>query len=169
MHYIIYLVPAITVAALIYAGIVSMRINKAEVGTDRMKQISGYIAKGAMSFLKAEYKILAIFVIIVGALLVISADPERSSKLIVLAFVIGAFLSALAGFIGMRVATKANVRTTNAARTSLSKALNVSFSAGSVRGISVAALGILGLSLLFMLFQHLFNASGELGEPLKRV
>src|SRR6185503_6751120 len=98
MHYIIYLVPAVTVAALIYAVIVSLRTNKAEVGTDRMKQISSYIAKGAMSFLKAEYKILAIFAVIVGALLAISADPERSSPLIVLAFIVGAFLSALAGF-----------------------------------------------------------------------
>src|SRR5207253_2320341 len=76
---------------------------------------------------------------------------------------------ALAGFIGMRVATKANVRTTHAARTSLSKALNVSFTGGSVMGISVASLGILGLSLLFILFQHLFNSEGLVGEPLKRV
>jgi K(+)-stimulated pyrophosphate-energized sodium pump len=99
----------------------------------------------------------------------ISADPTASSPLIVLAFVTGAFLSALAGFIGMRVATKANVRTTNAARTSLAKALNISFSGGAVMGISVAALGILGLSLLFMLFQHMFNGNAELGAPLKRV
>src|SRR5208283_1676868 len=99
----------------------------------------------------------------------ISADPVRSSSLITLAFVTGAFLSALAGFIGMKVATKANVRTTNAARTSLSKALNVSFSGGSVMGISVAALGVLGLSLLFILFQHLFNHEGIVGEPLRRV
>ncbi len=169
MDLLIYLVPVIAVLALIYSAIVTARITKEEEGTDRMKKIAGYIATGAMSFLKAEYKILAIFVVIVGALLALSANPETSSPLIVLAFVTGAFLSALAGFIGMRVATKANVRTTNAARTSLSKALSISFSGGSVMGISVAALGILGLSLLFILFQHMFNANAELGAPLKRV
>jgi K(+)-stimulated pyrophosphate-energized sodium pump len=169
MDLILYLIPLIMVAALVYAMILSVKISKQEIGTDRMKQISTYIANGAMSFLKAEYKILTIFVIIVGALLGLTADPHRSSPLIVLAFVVGAFLSALAGFIGMKVATKANVRTTNAARTSLSKALNISFSGGAVMGISVAALGILGLSLLFILFQKLFNSGGEVGEPLKRV
>jgi K(+)-stimulated pyrophosphate-energized sodium pump len=169
MSMILYLIPAVMVAALVYAMVISIRIGKYEVGTDRMKQISGYIANGAMSFLKAEYKILAIFVVIVGILLAVTADPHRSSPLIVIAFVVGALSSACAGFIGMRVATKANVRTTNAARTSLRKALHVSFSGGSVMGISVAALGILGLSLLFILFQSLFNGQGELGEPLKRV
>src|SRR5436190_19875772 len=169
MDYIIYIIPCVMVAALLYAMILSARIGKKDAGTDRMKKIAGYIAAGAMSFLKAEYKILAIFVVIVGILLAVSADPHSSSPLITVAFVTGAFLSALAGFIGMRVATKANVRTTAAARTSLSEALNVSFSGGSVMGISVAALGVLGLSLLFILFQHLFNATGELGEPLRRV
>src|ERR1019366_4888604 len=163
------LIPCVMVGALLYAMIISARIGKMDAGTDRMKKIAGYIAAGAMSFLKAEYKILAIFVIIVGSLLAISADPDRSSPLITLAFVTGALLSALAGFIGMKVATKANVRTTNAARTSLSKALNVSFSGGSVMGISVAALGVLGLSLLFILFQHLFNSEHVVGEPLRRV
>jgi len=169
MDYIIYLIPAVMVAALLYAMFLSFSVARHDAGTDRMKQIAGYIAKGAMSFLKAEYKILAVFVIIVGLLLGFSADPVRSSPLIVLAFVVGAFSSALAGFIGMRVATKANVRTTNAARTSLSKALHISFSGGSVMGISVASIGILGLSLLFILFQHLFNSEGLVGEPLKRV
>jgi len=169
MSMILYLIPAVMVAALLYAMILSMRIAKYDAGTDRMKQIAGYIANGAMSFLKAEYKILAVFVVIVGILLAISADPERSSPLIVMAFVVGALSSACAGFIGMRVATKANVRTTNAARTSLKKALHVSFSGGSVMGISVAALGILGLSLLFIFFQNQFNAAGDLGEPLRRV
>jgi K(+)-stimulated pyrophosphate-energized sodium pump len=169
MDLIIYLIPLVMVAALVYAMILSVKISKQEIGTDRMKQISTYIADGAMSFLKAEYKILTIFVIIVGTLLALTADPHRSSPLIVLAFIVGAFLSALAGFIGMKVATKANVRTTNAARTSLSKALSISFSGGAVMGISVAALGILGLSLLFILFQKLFNEAGAVGEPLKRV
>ncbi len=166
---IIYLVPAIAILALIYSAFVTARISRFDAGTERMKQIAGFIATGAMSFLKAEYKILAVFVVIVGGLLAVSADSVTSSPLIVLAFVTGAFLSAFAGFIGMRVATKANVRTTNAARTSLSKALDISFSGGSVMGISVAALGILGLSLLFILFQHMFNADMQLGAPLKRV
>ena len=169
MEMILYLIPGIAVLSLIYTSIIAARISREDAGTDRMKQIAGYIAAGAMSFLKAEYKLLTIFVIIVGAFLAISADPVSSSKIIVLAFVVGAFLSAFAGFIGMRVATKANVRTTNAARTSLAKALQISFSGGSVMGISVAALGILGLSLLFILFQHMFNADVQLGAPLKRV
>ena len=166
---ILYLVPGISVLALIYSAILTARISREDAGTDRMKQIAGYISAGAMSFLKAEYKILAIFVVIVGVFLVITTNGVTSSPLIVLAFVVGAFLSAFAGFLGMRVATKANVRTTNAARTSLSKALQISFSGGSVMGITVAALGILGLSLLFILFQHLFNPGLELNAPLKRV
>ena len=165
MDMILYLVPGIAILALIYSAFLTARISKEDEGTDRMKQIAGYISAGAMSFLKAEYKILTVFVLIVGIFLYISADPVNSSPLIVLAFVVGAFLSALAGFLGMRVATKANVRTTNAARTSLSKALSISFSGGSVMGLSVAALGILGLSLLFILFQKMFNANMELGAP----
>src|ERR1043165_5103305 len=131
MDMLIYLVPAVAILALIYSAIITARISKQDAGTDRMKEIAGYIATGAMSFLKAEYKILLVFVVIVGVMLGISADPTTSSPLIVLAFVTGAFLSAFAGFIGMRVATKANVRTTHAARTSLSKALNISFSGGA--------------------------------------
>ena len=169
MEMILYMVPVIAVLALIYSAIITARISREDAGTDRMKQIAGYISAGAMSFLKAEYKILAIFVVIVGSFLVVTADPVSSSKVIVIAFVVGAFLSAFAGYVGMRVATKANVRTTNAARTSLSKALHISFSGGSVMGISVAALGILGLSLLFILFQKMFNADLQLGAPLKRV
>src|SRR5947199_4581005 len=161
MEFLIYFVPVVAVLALLYAMAVSMRISKYDAGNDKMQKIAKAIALGAMSFLKAEYKILAIFVVVVGALLGISADPNRSSALIVLAFVTGAFLSALAGFIGMRVATKANVRTTEAARTSLKKALHVSFSGGSVMGISVAALGILGLSVLFMFLQDQFNADAQ--------
>jgi K(+)-stimulated pyrophosphate-energized sodium pump len=169
MEMTLYLIPGIAILALIYSAFVTARISKEDPGNDRMKQIAGYIAAGAMSFLKAEYKLLSIFVVIVGLFLFFSADPVASSKLIVLAFVVGAFLSAFAGYLGMRVATKANVRTTNAARTSLSKALNISFSGGSVMGLSVAALGILGLSLLFILFQKLFNPEVVLGAPLKRV
>ena len=117
MDLIIYFVPGIAVLALIYSAVIAARIAREDAGTDRMKEIAGYISAGAMSFLKAEYKILAIFVIIVGAFLVITTDTVASSRIIVVAFVVGAFLSAIAGYIGMRVATKANVRTTNAART----------------------------------------------------
>src|SRR4029078_9561002 len=99
MEFLIYLVPVVAVLALLYAMVISMRITKYDAGNDRMKKIAKAIADGAMSFLKAKYKILAIFVVIVGVLLGISADPERSSPLIVMAFITGAFLSALAGFI----------------------------------------------------------------------
>ncbi len=169
MNNFIYLIPAVSVAALAYAFAKAVWIGKQDAGTDRMKQIAGYISNGAMSFLKAEYKVLAIFVLIVGVLLAFFADPHRSHWLVALAFVVGALFSALSGFVGMRVATKANVRTTHAARTSLRKALDVSFTGGSVMGISVVSIGLLGLSLLFILFQVLFNPAGEMGEPLKRV
>ncbi len=169
METILFLIPGIAILALIYTMFLTARISREDAGTDRMKQIAGYISTGAMSFLKAEYKLLAIFVVIVGIFLAVTTDPVHSSKIIVLAFVVGAFLSALAGYLGMRVATKANVRTTNAARTSLAKALSISFSGGSVMGISVAALGILGLSLLFILFMKMFNADHQLGAPLTRV
>jgi K(+)-stimulated pyrophosphate-energized sodium pump len=122
-----------------------------------MTTIAGYIAEGAMAFLKAEYKVLTYFVIIAGILLgILSMTNERSSPIIVAAFVIGAVFSAVAGFIGMRIATKANVRTAQAARTSLAKALNVSFSGGSVMGMGVAGLAVLGLGTLFIAFKYYF-------------
>lgn len=169
MNNLIYLVPAIAVVSLFYSMIKSAWIKSQDPGNERMQKIAGFIAKGAMSFLKAEYKVLAIFVVLVCLILAFSADPVKSSPLIAVAFIVGAVLSALAGFIGMRVATKANVRTTNAARTSLSKALKISFAGGSVMGISVVALGMLGLSILFILFQHLFNPNGGNGEGMRRV
>lgn len=164
-----YIFPIIGVLGLIYAIFRSSWISKQEVGNERMKKISDYIAKGAMSFLKAEYKVLSFFVVIVGIVLAFTADPEKSHPLIAIAFLVGAVLSALAGFIGMRVATKANVRTTNAARTSLSKALDISFTGGSVMGISVASLGVIGLGVLFIIFQQMFNAEGTNGEGMRRV
>ncbi len=157
---LIYAIIAIALVALVFSYIKATWINKQDAGNDRMKKIAGYIATGAMSFLKTEYKVLAIFGALVAVLLSLTANPESSHALIGLAFVMGAFLSAFAGFIGMRVATKANVRTTQAARTSLSKALDISFAGGSVMGVSVAALGVLGLSILFLLFQNMFNAEG---------
>lgn len=117
-----------------------------------MAAIAKAISEGAMAFLRAEYKVLAIFVICVSILLASAADSNTSSWMIALAFIVGSFCSALAGYFGMRVATKANVRTTNAARTSLAKALEIAFTGGSVMGMGVVGLGILGLGGLFVIF-----------------
>ena len=122
-----------------------------------------------MSFLRAEYKVLACFIVIVGIVLAVTANPLKSSWTVVFAFVAGALLSALAGFIGMKIATKANVRTTQAASHSLKKALKISFSGGSVMGISVVSLGVIGLTATFLILQHYFNPDGLVGENLKRV
>ena len=130
-------------------------VNKQDAGTDLMKSIAAAIQDGAMAFLKAEYKVLAIFVVVVAILLGFSGTMEGSSPLIGLSFVVGALCSGLAGFIGMRVATKANVRTTNAARTSLGKALEVAFAGGSVMGLGVVGLGVLGLSVLFLVYSNM--------------
>ena len=145
------------IVALLYTFIKFHWVSKQDAGNDRMKEISTYIAEGAMAFLKAEYKILAYFVII-GALLlgVMGYTNANSHWSIAVAFIIGAFFSALAGFIGMKVATKANVRTAQAARTSLSKALKVSFTGGSVMGLGVAGLAVLGLGSLFIILKMIF-------------
>ena len=121
-----------------------------------MSNIAKNIAEGAMSFLKAEYKILSVFVIAVAVLLVFKGNSEEGSNgMVAVSFVVGAICSALAGFIGMKVATKANVRTTNAARSSLAKALEVAFAGGSVMGLGVVGLGVLGLSSLFMIYSSM--------------
>lgn len=148
----VYLVPAMGLIGLLYTLWKFAWVSKQDAGTDRMKEISNYIAEGAMAFLKAEWKILTYFGIIVAILLGFmgSRDMERSHWFIAVAFVMGAFFSALAGYIGMRAATKANVRTAHAARTSLSKALNVSFTGGAVMGMGVAGLAVLGLGGLFI-------------------
>ena len=157
MNSLFYLVPAFGLLALVYTMIKGSWVGKQDAGNDRMKEISKYIAEGAMAFLKAEYKILTYFVIIAGLLLgFMGYSNPKSSPVIALAFVIGAVFSALAGFIGMRIATKANVRTANAARTSLSKALAVSFGGGSVMGLGVAGLAVLGLGSLFIVFKMMF-------------
>jgi K(+)-stimulated pyrophosphate-energized sodium pump len=153
----IYIIPVFGVLGLFYTLWKSSWISKQEVGTERMKTISGHIAEGAMAFLKSEYKVLAIFVVCVAILLAVSADTEISSPLVAVSFLIGASCSALAGFIGMRVATKANVRTTNAARKSLGRALEIAFAGGSVMGLGVVGLGVLGLSVLFIIYSDLFG------------
>ncbi len=152
-----YLVPGFGLLALLYTFGKSAWVGKQDAGNDRMKEIAKYIAEGAMAFLKAEYKILTYFVIIAGLLLgFMGYSNPKSSPMIAGAFVIGAVFSALAGYIGMRIATKANVRTAEAARTSLSKALNVSFGGGSVMGMGVAGLAVLGLGSLFILLKMIF-------------
>ncbi len=157
---ILYLVPLFGVVALIYTVIKSSWVGKQDAGNDRMKEIAKYIAEGAMAFLKAEWKILGYFVVIAGILLAyMGYSNPHSSWMIAVAFVIGAFFSAFAGFIGMRIATKANVRTAQAARTSLSKALAVSFGGGSVMGLGVAGLAVLGLGSVFIVLLHFFVPS----------
>jgi len=152
------------ILGLLYVFIKNSWVSKQEVGDEKMAKIAKNIADGAMSFLKAEYKILSIFVIAVAILLVFKGESEEGSNwMVAVSFVVGAICSALAGFIGMRVATKANVRTTQAARTSLSKALGVAFAGGSVMGLGVVGLGVLGLSLLFMIYS---GQGWELNEVL---
>ena len=154
---IMYLIPVLGIVALLYTFWKSSWVSRQEVGTERMARIAKNIADGAMAFLWAEYRVLLIFVVIVAVLLGISGSTENSSPLVAFSFVLGAICSALAGFIGMRVATKANVRTTNAARTSLGKALEVAFAGGAVMGMGVVGLGVLGLGLLFILYSNLFG------------
>lgn len=153
MDLIVKFLPVFGVLGLLYVFIKNMWISKQEVGTEKMARIAKNIADGAMSFLKAEYKILGIFVVCVAVLLFFKGSNEAGSNgMVAVSFIVGAICSALAGFIGMKVATKANVRTTNAARTSLGKALEVAFAGGAVMGLGVVGLGVLGLSGLFMIY-----------------
>ncbi|MCZ6694659.1 MAG: sodium-translocating pyrophosphatase, partial [Bacteroidetes bacterium] len=168
MENIIYLIPLLGVIGLIVMWFKSSWVSKQDPGEENMIELSGYIAHGAMTFLKAEWKVLTYFVIIAGALLAYSGTTiESSSPVIAIAFVIGAVCSATAGYIGMRVATKANVRTTQAARTSLVKALQISFTGGAVMGLGVASLAILGLGSLFIVFYQVYVAStgGDVNGP----
>ena len=133
-------------------------INKQSQGNDRMKSIGASIADGAMAFLRAEYRILAVFVVAVAFILgYANLGRADSSAMISLSFIVAAVTSGLAGFLGMKVATKANTRTTNAARTGLATALNVAFSGGSVMGLSVVGLGVLGLGGLFMFYTDMYG------------
>jgi len=157
MDKLFYAVPAMGIIGLLYTLVKYNWVSKQDAGDSRMKEISTYIAEGAMAFLRAEWKILTYFVVVVGLLLAFmgSRNPD-SHWSIAIAFIVGAFSSALAGYIGMRAATKANVRTAHAARTSLSKALNVSFTGGAVMGMGVAGLAVLGLGGLFIVLIKLF-------------
>src|SRR6188508_1116175 len=151
------LVPVMGVIGLLYTFVKFNWVNKQDAGNDHMQTISKYIAEGAMAFLKAEWKILGYFVVIVALLLgVMASSNPHSHWAIAVAFIIGAVFSATAGYIGMKVATKANVRTAQAARTSLSKALNVSFTGGAVMGMGVAGLAVLGLGSLFIVLIKIF-------------
>lgn len=151
------LVPIFGILALLYTFLQGSWVGKQDAGNEKMTEISGHIANGAMAFLKAEYKILTYFGIIVAILLaVMGASNANSHWSIGIAFLVGAVFSATAGFIGMRIATKANVRTAQAAKSSLSKALKVSFAGGSVMGMGVAGLAVLGLGGLFLIIKQIF-------------
>ena len=151
-------VPAFGILALIYTFIKSGWVGKQEVGSDKMARIAKNISDGAMAFLKAEYKVLSIFVIVVAVLMAWGGSQTAgSAPIVALSFILGAICSALAGFIGMKVATKANVRTTNAARNSLGKALEVAFGGGAVMGMGVVGLGVLGLGTLFLVYSKMYG------------
>lgn len=156
MELIVNFLPAFGVLALLFVFVKSAWVGKQDQGDDKMKNIAKNIADGAMSFLKAEYKILSVFVVAVAILLYFKGNAEEGSNgVVAISFIVGAICSALAGFIGMKVATKANVRTTHAARTSLGKALEVAFAGGAVMGLGVVGLGVLGLSGLFMIYSEM--------------
>ncbi len=161
---LIYIAPAAGVLALIYAFWKATWVSKQDAGTDEMKTIASRIQEGAMAFLAAEYRYLAIFVVIVaGALAAANATGEGRSWWIAVSFVVGAFASGLAGYFGMRVATNANVRTTHAATKGLPPALDVAFSGGAVMGMSVVGLAILGLGGLFLLYTNVLFPAGAAG------
>ncbi len=165
MEKLIYLVPLSGLIGLIYTLVKFNWVSKQDAGTDRMKEISNYIAEGAMAFLKAEWKILGYFVVIVAMLLALMASTNPHSHWsISIAFIVGAVFSATAGYIGMKVATKANVRTAQAARTSLSKALRVSFTGGAVMGLGVSGLAVLGLGGLYIILKQLFAPDAAVGS-----
>lgn len=167
---ILYAIPLSGVLALLYAFFKASWITKQPVGTEKMAKIAGHIADGALAFLKREYKVLFIFVISVAALLAYAnSGRPATSPVIAVSFIVGALCSALAGFFGMKVATKANVRTTNAARTGLGEALNIAFSGGLVMGLSVVGLGVLGLSVLFIVYSQMFPALTQVEEVINLI
>ena len=165
-----YAVPAMGIVGLLYTLLKFNWVSKQDAGNARMKEISTYIAEGAMAFLKAEWKILGYFVVIVALLLGFMASKNDDSHwTIAVAFVIGAVFSATAGYIGMKVATKANVRTAEAAKTSLARALKVSFTGGSVMGLGVSGLAVLGLGGLYLILKQYFYVTGDPKEMLRTI
>ena len=167
MKFIIDFLPAFGLLGLLFVIVKNNWIAKQEIGNEKMATIANNIAKGAMSFLRAEYRILSIFVLCLAVLLYVKGSNEEGSHgMVALSFVVGAVCSGLAGFIGMRVATNSNVRTTNAARISLGKALEVAFTGGSVMGLGVVGLGVLGLSSLFALYQNIWPGTENLTTVL---
>jgi len=170
MENVIYVVPVFGLIALFYCWMKSRWVIKQDAGNEKMSSIAQHIADGAMAFLKAEYKVLSYYVILAVLFLIyIGYSGDNSSPLIAGSFVVGALFSVTAGFIGMKIATKANVRTAQAARTSLSKALSVSFGGGSVMGMGVAGLAVLGLGSLFILFKYMFVHGADVnGKEMTR-
>jgi K(+)-stimulated pyrophosphate-energized sodium pump len=175
MNNSLYIVPFLGLVGLAVMIAKFSWVNRQDAGDARMQEIAGYIADGAIAFLKAEWRVLIIFGVIVAAILSFAGSQvENSHWFIGIAFAFGAFISAFAGYIGMKVATKANVRTAQAARTSLTRALDVSFTGGSVMGIGVAGLAVLGLSVLFIFLYNYFvaNTGGAFGDvngvPMER-
>jgi len=167
---ILYAIPVSGILALLYAFMKASWISRQPEGTESMAVIAGHISDGALAFLTREYKVLVIFVISVAALLAFAnSGRPGTSPVIAVSFIVGAFCSALAGFFGMKVATKANVRTTNAARTGLGQALNIAFSGGLVMGLSVVGLGVLGLSILFIIYSNLFPEISQVGEVINLI
>lgn len=163
-NYLIFLIPVFGLIGILAMAVKAAWVTKQDPGDGEMTKLAGYIADGAMAFLRAEWKILSYFVIVAGLLLAYSGTTvSTSSPVIAVSFIVGAFLSAFAGFVGMRIATKANVRTTQAARTSLAKALKVSFTGGTVMGLGVAGLAIIGLGSLFIVFYTIYvkNTGGD--------
>ena len=154
---IIYMPIVMAIAGLLYISVKKSWVMKQDAGDGKMKEISDHIYEGALAFLNAEYKLLTVFVIIVSVLLfIVSTIVASTHWMIVIAFIFGACFSALAGNMGMKIATKTNVRTTQAARTSLPKALKVSFGGGAVMGLGVAGLAVLGLTAFFIIFYNFF-------------
>ena len=162
MENLVYYLPAFGLVGLLYMAYLFNWVTAQDAGDSRMKQIAGYIRDGAMAFLKAEYRVLAIYVVIAGICLgLLSFQVHTTHWIIVIAFILGALFSVIAGYIGMRIATLANVRTTQAAKTSIVKALHVSFRGGTVMGLGVAGLAILGMGGLFIALTAMFVAPGD--------
>ena len=159
-NYLIYCIPVVGLIGIAAMLFKSAWVTRQEAGDAKMTELAGYIADGAMAFLRAEWKVLSYFVVIAMLLLAYSGTTvANSSPVIAVSFIIGAFLSAFAGYLGMRIATKANVRTAHAAKTSLARALKVSFTGGTVMGLGVAGLAVLGLGSLFIVLYNVYVVS----------